>query len=69
MVKLGFELARGRRKKLTSVDKANVLDPRAACGGPIVEEVKPEYPDVSVEHRLVDACAMTLVRAPAPAST
>ena len=42
-----FELARGRRTKLTSVDKANVLAIVAACGGKVVEEVRPEYPDVS----------------------
>jgi 3-isopropylmalate dehydrogenase len=64
VVKLGFELARGRRKKLTSVDKANVLE-SSRLWRTIVEEVAPDYPDVEFEHRLVDACAMSLVTRPA----
>jgi 3-isopropylmalate dehydrogenase len=63
VVKLAFELARGRRKKLTSVDKANVLS-SSRLWRTIVEEVKPEFPDVTVEHRLVDACAMMLIQRP-----
>ena len=63
VVKLAFELARGRRKKLTSVDKANVLS-SSRLWRTIVEETKSEFPDVAVEHRLVDSCAMTLVQRP-----
>jgi len=64
VVTLAFELARGRRRKLTSVDKANVLA-SSRLWRTIVEEVKLDYPDVTVEHRLVDACAMTLIQRPA----
>ncbi len=64
VVKLAFELARGRRRKLTSVDKANVLS-SSRLWRTIVEEMKLDYPDVTVEHRLVDACAMTLIQRPA----
>jgi 3-isopropylmalate dehydrogenase len=64
VVKLAFELARGRRKKLTSVDKANVLE-SSRLWRTIVEEVRSDYPDVELEHRLVDACAMSLVTRPA----
>ena len=64
VVKLAFELARGRRKKLTSVDKANVLS-SSRLWRTIVEEVKLDYPDVTVEHRLVDSCAMMLIQRPA----
>jgi 3-isopropylmalate dehydrogenase len=64
VVKLAFELARGRRKKLTSVDKANVLS-SSRLWRTIVEEVKLDYPDVTLEHRLVDSCAMMLIQRPA----
>jgi len=64
VVRLAFELARGRRHRLTSVDKANVLS-TSRLWRTVVEEVRAEYPDVSVEHRLVDACAMTLIQRPA----
>ncbi|MBQ7447592.1 MAG: 3-isopropylmalate dehydrogenase [Eubacterium sp.] len=58
-----FEIARKRRKKVTSVDKANVLDSSRLWRG-MVEEVAADYPDVSYEHMLVDNCAMQLVRNP-----
>lgn len=64
VVRLAFELARGRRGRLTSVDKANVLA-TSRLWRTIVDELAPEYPDVSVEHRLVDAAAMFLVSSPA----
>ena len=63
VVKLAFDLARGRRKKLTSVDKANVLS-SSRLWRTIVDEVKLEYLDVTVEHRLVDSCAMMLIQRP-----
>ncbi|MCD8365678.1 MAG: 3-isopropylmalate dehydrogenase [Clostridiales bacterium] len=59
----GFEIAEKRRKKVTSVDKANVLD-SSRLWRRIVEEVAADYPDVSCEHMLVDNCAMQLVKDP-----
>ena len=64
VVRLAFELARGRRSRLTSVDKANVLA-TSRLWRTIVEELKSEYPDVEVGHQLVDSCAMLLVKQPA----
>jgi 3-isopropylmalate dehydrogenase len=58
-----LELARGRRKLVTSVDKANVLT-SSQLWREVVTEVGAEYPDVTLEHQLVDACAMRLIRAP-----
>ncbi|HET7182927.1 MAG TPA: 3-isopropylmalate dehydrogenase, partial [Candidatus Limnocylindrales bacterium] len=64
VVRLAFELARGRRGRLTSVDKANVLA-TSRLWRKVVEETRDEFADVEVGHQLVDSCAMLLVRRPA----
>ena len=64
VLRVGFELARGRRKKLTSVDKANVLE-TSRLWRTVATRLGEEYPDVELEHALVDACAMQLVLRPA----
>jgi 3-isopropylmalate dehydrogenase len=64
VVRLAFELARTRRSRLTSVDKANVLA-TSRLWRRVVEDLRAEYPDVEVNHQLVDSCAMLLVRKPA----
>ena len=61
---VAFQLARGRRKKVTSVDKANVLR-TGQMWREVAVEVGLLYPDVELEHILVDACAMYLIRRPA----
>jgi 3-isopropylmalate dehydrogenase len=59
----GFEAARGRRRHLTSVDKANVLD-TSRLWRKVVTDVATSYPDITLEHMLVDNCAMQLIRNP-----
>jgi 3-isopropylmalate dehydrogenase len=64
IVRTAFDLARGRRKKVTSVDKANVLS-SSRLWRRVADRVATDYPDVALEHLLVDACAMHLIRRPA----
>jgi 3-isopropylmalate dehydrogenase len=60
---LAFELARGRRSKVSSVDKANVLA-SSRLWRATVTDVATAYPDVALDHRLVDSCAMQLITQP-----
>jgi 3-isopropylmalate dehydrogenase len=64
VARVAFEAARRRRKKLTSVDKANVLE-CSQLWRDVVTEVGKDYPDIHLEHMLVDSCAMKLVTSPA----
>ncbi len=63
VARVAFELAQKRRKKLTSVDKANVLEVSQLWRA-TVDELKADYPDVTVEHQLVDSMAMHLMNVP-----
>lgn len=63
VIRVGFELARTRRKKLCSVDKANVLQ-SSRLWHEIADELAPQYPDIELEHAYTDACAMWLLRRP-----
>src|SRR5437016_4159354 len=63
IARVGFEAARGRKKKLCSVDKANILA-TSQLWREVVTEVASEYPDVELSHVLVDNCAMQLIRNP-----
>jgi 3-isopropylmalate dehydrogenase len=64
IVTLAFELARGRRRKVTQVDKANVLA-TSRLWRKVTDEVHADFPDVALEHRLVDSAAMVLASRPA----
>ena len=63
IVRQAFEIAQKRRKKLASVDKANVLE-TSRLWRETVNRIAPDYPDVELEHVLVDNCAMQLLRRP-----
>ena len=63
VARIAFELASKRRKKLTSVDKANVLEVSQLWRA-TVSELAGQYPDVTLDHQYVDACAMHLMNTP-----
>jgi len=63
ILRVGFELARSRRKKLASVDKANILE-SSRLWRQIAIELSSQYPDVELQHMLVDACAMRFIQRP-----
>jgi 3-isopropylmalate dehydrogenase len=64
VVALAFELARGRRQRVTSIDKANVLE-SSRLWRQVAGEVAFRFPDVKLDHQLVDSAAMRLISAPA----
>jgi 3-isopropylmalate dehydrogenase len=65
VVRVAASLARQRKRKLTSVDKANVLETSRLWRSVTMRVVRDEFPDVRLDHVLVDACAMQLLRSPA----
>ncbi len=64
IVRVAANLARNRRRKVTSVDKANVLETSRLWRSVTTRLLRDEFPDVHLEHMLVDACAMHLIRRP-----
>jgi 3-isopropylmalate dehydrogenase len=64
IVRLAFEFARQRRGVVTSVDKANILE-TSRLWRQTAEEVASDFPDIKLEHQLVDSAAMRLIQAPA----
>jgi 3-isopropylmalate dehydrogenase len=65
VTRVAAELARTRRRKLTSVDKANVMETSRLWRSTVTRVMRDEFPDVELDHLLVDACAMELLRKPA----
>ncbi|HTQ36820.1 MAG TPA: 3-isopropylmalate dehydrogenase [Steroidobacteraceae bacterium] len=65
VTRVAARLARSRRRKLTSIDKSNVLDTSRLWREVVTRVMRDEFPDVAVEHILVDAAAMHLIRRPA----
>src|SRR5207248_2028513 len=65
VVRVAARLARQRRRRLTSVDKANVLETSRLWREVATQLVRDEFPDVQLEHVLVDSCAMLLIQRPA----
>lgn len=63
IARVAFDLAQNRRKKLTSVDKENVLSSSKLWRN-VINDVSKDYPDVEVNHLLVDACAMHIITNP-----
>jgi 3-isopropylmalate dehydrogenase len=64
VTRVAAQLARSRRRKLTSVDKANVLETSRLWRSTVTRVLREEFPDVALDHLLVDACAMQLLRDP-----
>jgi 3-isopropylmalate dehydrogenase len=64
VTRVAAQLARTRRRKLTSVDKANVLETSRLWRSTVTRVLRDEFPDVALDHLLVDACAMQLLRDP-----
>jgi 3-isopropylmalate dehydrogenase len=65
IVRVAAELARARRRRVTSIDKANVLETSRLWRSVTTRMMASEYPDVQLEHMLVDSCAMRLIQTPA----